>query len=352
MHLYIRADADSRMGTGHIMRCIALAQAWQDQGGEVTFISHCDSEPLKERIKDEGFTLIPIERISPDPSDLENTLSILKTDISGKKKWIVLDGYHFIPAYQKAIRDEGISLTVIDDMNHLDHYHADVLLNQNINAPELTYHCDDDTALLLGTRYALLRREFLQYRDYRHNVPERARNILVTLGGADQDNVTLKVIDALKLFEDLKIQVKIVIGPANPYQEILSQALSSAQFACDLITNPTNIPELMAWANLAISAGGSTCWELIFMGVPSILITIAENQQQVAEHLALMGLASNLGWYNSLAVHQLSCQTQRLVYDFQKRKFMSQLGHSLIDGDGVVRVIDSMRKHCVQIPRN
>ncbi len=78
MHLYIRADADGKIGTGHIMRCIALAQAWQDQGGEVTFISHCESDALKERIQSEGFRFIALDHVCPDSADLKNTLSILE----------------------------------------------------------------------------------------------------------------------------------------------------------------------------------------------------------------------------------------------------------------------------------
>ena len=119
MKLYIRADGDGKIGTGHIMRCIALAQTWQDQGGEVTFISHCDSVPLKQRMHDEGISLIPIDRVCPDPSDIETTLSILKKDLTDKKTWLVLDGYHFTSEYQKAIREKGIRLLVMDDMNHL-----------------------------------------------------------------------------------------------------------------------------------------------------------------------------------------------------------------------------------------
>ena len=189
MQLCIRADADSKIGTGHIMRCIALAQAWQDNGGEVTFISHCESDALRERIVKEGFQFIPVENTTPHADDLFRTLCYLKHNssltIHHSPAWFVLDGYHFTPEYQKAIRNAGIHLLVIDDMNHLPHYHTDILLNQNIHALELNYNCDGDTTLFLGTSYVLLRREFLKYRDVKRKIPERAKNILVTLGGAD-----------------------------------------------------------------------------------------------------------------------------------------------------------------------
>ena len=261
------------------MRCIALAQTWQDQGGEVTFISHCDSVPLKQRMHDEGISLIPIDRVCPDPSDIETTLSILKKDLTDKKTWLVLDGYHFTSEYQKAIREKGIRLLVMDDMNHLTVYHADILLNQNIHAAELKYHCDDDTTLLVGTRYVFLRREFLKYWDFKRQIPDRAKNILVSLGGADPDNVTLKVIQALDFLGGSQIEITIIVGPANLHELCLRSALESTNLNYNLLINPPNMVDLMANTDLGISAGGGTYWELAYMGVPCIMIVLAENQR-------------------------------------------------------------------------
>lgn len=323
--LIIRADASTQIGTGHIMRCIALAQAWQERGGDVTFLSHCDSEALHQRINNEGFEFIPIEKPHPDPSDLERTLEKLSANC-----WLALDGYHFTPEYQKAIRDAGIRLLVIDDMNHLPHYHADILLNQNIHAPNLKYHCDADTTLLLGTRYILLRREFLKYRDFNRQVQDRAKNILVTLGGADLDNVTLKVIEALKLLDELDISVKIIIGPANPHEKTLRKTLTSAHFETELLINPPNMPELMAWADMAISAGGSTCWELASMGVPILALILADNQKAVAEGIAKEGFALNLGWYKNFNTTITSRKINTLIQSKDRRLNMVQKGKALI----------------------
>lgn len=346
---YIRADANLKIGTGHIMRCIALAQAWQDHGGEVTFISHCESEALRERIQSEWCRFIALDHVCPDSSDLKNTLAILKTEGADQKNWLVLDGYHFTPKYQKAIRDEGIRLLVIDDMNHLPCYHADILLNQNIHAPDLKYHCDENTTLLLGTRYVLLRREFLKYRDFNRQIPDRARNILVTLGGADPDNVTLKVIEALTLVEDKEIEVKIVIGPANPHREILTQALSSTPYLSELITNPSNMPELMAWADLAISGAGSTCWEMAFMGVPNIVMILADNQKPVAEGIAKIRMALNLGWYNVVNQRLISQSIYQIILSKNKRINMAKKGHIVIDGSGTKTLVKKLNAISISI---
>lgn len=340
MSLYIRADADAKIGTGHIMRCIALAQAWQDQVGEVTFISHCETDALKKRIQSEGFRLISLDHVCPDSSDLMNTLSILKNESADQKNWLVLDGYHFTPEYQKAIRNEGIRLLVIDDMNHLLHYHADIFLNQNVHAPDLKYQCDEDTTLLLGTRYVLLRREFLKYRDFNRQIPDRAKNILVTLGGADPNNVTHKVIEALKLLDEPDISVRIIIGPANPHKETLCKALASAHFEAELLINPLNVPELMAYADVAMSAGGSTSWELAFMGLPALLIVLAENQRRSAKLLAESKVFIGLGDGQNVKVQDIAHALKNLLQNCKLQKKLSQKGHLLVDGMGVERVIE------------
>ena len=337
-NLIIRADADTRMGTGHVMRCIALAQAWQDQGGDVTFLSYCDSEALRQRIIDEGFDFMPIEKLHPDPSDLEETLKCL----SAIRNWVVLDGYHFTPDYQKAIRENGYRLLVIDDMAHFDHYHADILLNQNIHATSLHYSCDKDTVKLLGCEYVLLRREFLKYKDWKREIPEKATKILVTLGGADPDNVTLKVIRALNNLNDPNLEVKIVTGPANPNIKSLEKEFHLSPFTFDLVHNVHNMPELMTWADMVISAGGSTCWELAFMGLPSMIITVAENQAGIAEGLGKAGAAVDLGWYENISVNQCAQALKEILQDKNKRSCFSEQGQKLVNGKGEQKIIRAM----------
>ncbi|MDY7080712.1 MAG: DegT/DnrJ/EryC1/StrS family aminotransferase [Chloroflexota bacterium] len=137
--LLIRADANVHIGTGHLMRCLALAQGWQTQGGRATFITACESDGLRQRLSDEGFQVIALEHPYPDPADWEITSQVLAAHPGA---WMVLDGYHFDPAYQRQVKKVGHPLLVIDDMAHLDHYYADVLLNQNIHAEQLDYSCE------------------------------------------------------------------------------------------------------------------------------------------------------------------------------------------------------------------
>jgi len=332
--LFIRADSTAHIGTGHVMRCLALAQAWQDQGGEVTFISHCESDTLRQRLIDERMNPINISKPHPDPSDLDQTLKELSA-ISHQPSancWLVIDGYHFDSVYQKTIKDAGYKILWIDDYGHADHYYADLVLNQNISADETLYENREPyTTLLLGTRYTLLRREFKKWQDWQREIPETAKKVLVTMGGGDPDNVTLKVIKILKQINILELEVKIVVGPSNPNPHTLEQEIKGYP-NLQIIRNADNMPDLLAWADIAVSAGGSTCWELLFMGLPTVAIIIAENQEKNINELAKRSLLLNLGQHQEISAQQIKEILDQYLQDHQKRKDMCLAGKALFSG--------------------
>ena len=334
------------------MRCIALAQTWQDRGGDVTFLSYCDSETLHQRIIDEGFEFIAIEKPYPDPDDLSSTLKVLSAtshELSATSPWLVIDGYHFTPNYQKAIRENGYRLLVIDDMAHLDHYYADILLNQNIHASSLRYSCGRYTVKLLGCEYVLLRREFLKYKDWEQEIPDKANKILVTIGGADPKNVTLKVLSGLNQLNVKDLEVKIVVGPSNPNIMNLQKELSQSPFSFEFLASVKNMPHLMTWADLSISAAGSTCWELAFMGLPSLIITVADNQIGIAEALQQAGAAIHLGWHDEITPNSITETLQKMLYNNERMEDISESGQRLIDGKGGKRILRSMLVSEMQI---
>lgn len=345
-HLFIRADATVSMGTGHIMRCIALGQAWKKQGGDVTFISHSPSKAITNRLDAEGFDLIRIKRICPDTQDIEATLNILcnpdlytKNQAAYGGQWVVLDGYHFTPDYQKAITDKGFNLLVIDDYNHLDQYHATILLNQNIASDQYHYACPDDTTKLLGTEYIMLRSEFLTAKPIQKSAC--AQNILITMGGSDPNNITLKVIAAIKEITHPDLKFKIIVGPENPNTGYLKTTFSSQDSTIELIEN-ADMPQMMAWADLALTAGGSTCWELCYMAVPFIIITVAQNQIKLSCALEQAGAAVCMGKDACVTPQNIKDRLLMMIRDPEKLEKMKQLGTRLVDGKGSSRIIRAM----------
>ena len=343
--LIIRADASSQIGTGHIMRCLALGQAWQSNGNDIIFITACEHIGLLQRLENERFKVVPLEQAYPNTGDWTITSQVLAEHSDA---WMVLDGYHFEPAYQRRVKESGHRLLLIDDMAHLEHYHADIVLNQNILAEHLKYSVEPNTQLMLGLRYALLRKEFLSWRKWQRTIPNRACKLLVTLGGADPDNQTLKVIRAVQQIESEKIETKIVVGASNPHLKELKAASCGSSSTFKLIHNATNMPELMAWADIAVSAAGSTCWEMAFMGLPNIVLVLAENQQSIAEGLFKAGMSLNMGWFEHVSENQIAEALMGIIFNPDRRRQMSMTGRHLVDGVGSDRVCESLLNYQVK----
>jgi UDP-2,4-diacetamido-2,4,6-trideoxy-beta-L-altropyranose hydrolase len=346
--LLIRTDANAQIGIGHMMRCLALAQACQDNGGHAGFVTAIEAPALENKLRSEG---MEVSTISAQPGSMDD--AVKTADIAKKMgtNWVVVDGYHFNSTYQQKVKEAGHQLMVIDDMAHLRHYYSDILLNQNIHAKSLQYSCESYTKLLLGTKYVLQRRAFQKWQGWKREIPEVAKKILVTLGGGDPENVTLKVIQALKEVNLNDIEVAIVIGPINPHIETIRNELSHVPLAYRLLPSAEDMPELMAWADLAVSGGGTTSWELAFMGTPSIMLVLAENQGHIAEELDRMGVVFNLGWHEQVSSSQIAQAMARLSFSAGARMRMVRRGQDLVDGDGVDRVLMRVRGQRVRLRR-
>ncbi|MDH7472936.1 MAG: UDP-2,4-diacetamido-2,4,6-trideoxy-beta-L-altropyranose hydrolase [Anaerolineae bacterium] len=340
--LIIRADAGARIGTGHLMRCLALAQGWQDRGGEVLFVSLCESPVLRQRLLDEGIQVISVKDPYPAAGDWKCLSQILNQHPGA---WVVVDGYHFDQHYQARIKEAGHPLLVIDDIAHLDHYYADIVLNQNIHATDLQYSCESYTKLLLGTKYVLLRREFLKWQGWNREIPEIARKVLVTFGGADRDNATLKVIEALQQIGVEEIEAVVVVGAVNSHFKELQSAAQNSRIPIRLETTIKNMPELMVWADVAVSAGGSTCWELAFTGLPNLVLVLAENQRLIAKKLHDVGASVNLGWHADLSSVEIAQVLTNLIAEEKQRRLMAEIGQKLVDGNGVSNVLNEISGH-------
>ena len=338
--LTFRVDAGTQTGSGHLMRCLALAQAWKDSGGRVTFITACQSKGWLQRLRGEGFDLILLTHPYPDPGDWECTKNFLATQPDA---WLVLDGYNFDEAYQRKIKDGGHRLMVIDDMAQLKHYYADIVLNQNLGAEQLKYSCGSRTLLLLGARYALIRREFLVWRGWKREITDVARSILVTLGGSDTENQTFKIIQALPQANIPGLEATVVIGASNPHIDVLKTAAVRSPVPVRLITDALTMPELMAQADIAISAGGSTCWELAFMGLPNIVLVLSDNQVGIARELAAAGVAIDMGWSAEVTSNAISQSLSHIAQTPETRREMSHRGQQLIDGGGSKMVIELLK---------
>ncbi len=329
------------MGTGHVMRMIALAQAWREDGGEALFLCAEITPALEQRMRDEGLQLEKLAAAPGTRDDLVATSAAVSRHTSaGRLVAVAVDGYQFNADFQFGLRQTGCRLLVVDDYGHCEYYYADWVLNQNISACEESYSNRAlGTRLLLGPRFTLLRREFMAKRGAVHVVPDKARKLLVTLGGADADNVTKKVIDALA---GTGLEVQVAVGGSNPHLSSLREAAQQASRGdtkVDLVVNSSGMPQLMAWADMAVAAGGSTSWELAYFGLPAVFIILASNQEQIARELERQGFGICIGDHSKLNLHALREALSRLAADPELRAAFAARGREIVDGLGAERVV-------------
>lgn len=317
------------------MRCLALAQAWQDAGGRATFATAEMTTTMRQRLLTEGCPIIDLSCTAGTPDDAKQTSALAQRQDAA---WIVVDGYQFNSDYQRAIKDNGCKLLFCDDYGHCDRYSADLVLNQNLGASENLYASRESyTRLLLGTKYCLLRREFAAWREWKREIAPVARRVLVTMGGSDPQNVTARAIEALQIANIKGIEASVLVGGSNPHYPELQMSASHSQFPLRLLRDASNIAELICWADLAVSGAGSTCWELAFLGLPALLLDLAENQTEVAQQLHKRNCALHVG--NSHVLPEELAQALRSVVGSQEcRERLSVKSRCLVDGEGAARV--------------
>ena len=341
--LLIRADASFYIGAGHVMRCLALAQAWLDRGGYCVFVMVTDAGSLFSRLEAEGIEVRRITVEAGSGADARETLLILKETGASH---LVLDGYHFSAGYQQIIwqstrcESHTPKVLVVDDNCEQTHYYADFILNQNIQAREELYPIskrETNTTLLLGLNYCLLRREFLQLKEFKREISPKAHKILVTLGGSDPYNVTAAILGTIKLLKDESLCIKVVLGGNNPHFDAINQLSQTLPGKTEIIRNAQDISELMIWADLAVSAAGSTVWEMCLLGLPCFLVVTADNQEGLAKRMQDCELS--FGVYHTNELGHLGDAIRSCLDDQARREDCSRRMQETVCGGGVRNVL-------------
>jgi UDP-2,4-diacetamido-2,4,6-trideoxy-beta-L-altropyranose hydrolase len=338
--LLIRADANVLMGTGHVMRCLALAQAWQGSGREAVFAMVEPSPAVRERLLSEGMEVVPIE---VQPGSIDDARCVAELASQCAAAWVVVDGYHFGADYQRELKAAGLQVLFVDDYAHAGHYAADVVLNQNAGALENLYpRREPYTQFLLGSRYVLLRREFEPWRTWKREIPALGRKILITMGGSDPDNLTSRAIEALMHAGIEGLEAVVVAGGSNPHLDSLQPLTAQCGEFVRLLRDPSNMPDLMAWADLALIAAGGTLWELLSMGC--CILSYARNpvQAQIISRLHDEGIVHGLGYAQDCSPEQTAAALVDLANSQERRARFSRFARERIDGHGAERVLESL----------
>jgi UDP-2,4-diacetamido-2,4,6-trideoxy-beta-L-altropyranose hydrolase len=338
--LLVRADADSNIGAGHVMRTLALAEAWQHEGGQAVFAAAELPSAVERRLSAEGIEAVPLRARRGTPEDAREVVELAQTRCAD---WVIVDGYHFEADYQRTLKGAGLRVLVMDDGGRLSHYCADLVLSQNPQADPAMYRsCGTETELLLGTRFTLLRREFWKWRKWQRSVPDVAARVLVTFGGGDSGGGAEKAVRAVRKIEADDLECVVVGGAMSPEVALLEEIARTPGRPVEIRHNVPDMAELMAWADIAVTAAGSTSLELAFMGLPGLLVTIADNQAPLAKCLAALGCALDLGRAELLDEATLARKLQALSKSRTAREAMASAGRNLVDGYGASRVVQRL----------
>ncbi len=330
----VRTDASVVTGTGHVMRTLALAQALRERGMTVTFVVARCVDTLVKRLQDETFEVRLLADCEPGgPEDAVQTCAIAAAVEAG---WIILDGYAFGHDYQQSCRRSGCRLVAVDDHQYCERWDVDVLLNQNLHAPPLRdayQQASGHATLLLGTDFALMRKEFWR----RPGSPTQRRTdktqVLLTMGGTDPPNATGLLIQALALIQSVPLRVCVLVGAGNPHRHELETLCAKHPDRFELIGGVEQMSSLLEEADCIVTAGGSTCWEVLWAGKPGAVLIIAENQKPIADSLSGQRLMLSLGEYGGKSAEQLAGELEQWL-KFQPAREASRR----VDGKGARRV--------------
>ena len=341
--LVLRADASTEGGTGHMMRTLALAQAWLAAGGRASWLVAEAPASLLERIEREGIEVVRITPPAGGPDDAALVREALARHPDGVA---AVDGLQFGGAFLDGLRDTAGRVLLIDDKADRPAYPVGYLLNQNVHADRTAYPADATCRFLLGTRFVLLRREFVGDPPPR-TARETARNLLVTFGGADPTGMTARTVAALRLLPEAirgAIEVRVVVGAANADGPRIEAGLADPHlgYLARLERAVDDMPARMAWADLAITSGGSTVWELARTGCPALVVETVPVERLLVSGLTRVGLFGRLGPEAELDARFMADEIAAKAEDMAWRATMSALGMRLVDGRGARRVVDAL----------
>lgn len=370
MNVVIRADASLRIGTGHVMRCLALAEVLKKRGASVSFVCREFVGNLCDYIEAQGFV---VHRMGPSyPAGvspvLNNQSPIDEPWLEGvtwrqdaaqvkavldrfghRVDWLVVDHYGLDNGWERAARSDQCRVLVIDDLANRPH-DCDLLLDQNFKPDahaSYTVLVSKECRLLLGPKYALLRHDFRDLRPSIRIRDGRVQRILIFLGGTDPSNETGKVLRGARRLVEIGVSLDVVIGSMNPHRDGLTQQYGSYG-NIHFHHNLANMADLMEQSDLSIGAGGTTSWERCCMGLPSVVITIAENQEPSAQALATAGVVLYLGRKEEVTPRMIEDVLTDLLKAPDRVHHLSVACAGLVDGFGCDRVAAELQAR--QVP--
>lgn len=355
MQIVIRVDASATIGTGHVMRCLTLADEFKRQGGVVIFITRQLPAYLQQVIEKRGHQVVLIGKKSMnEPCDDLAYAHFLGTsqaqDASQTKEilqelqtaWLIVDHYGIDHRWELVLRPYTQKILVVDDLADRSHI-CDLLVDQNLYADmdtRYTGRIPSTAEKLLGVKFVILRPEFRQGRQHAKVRRGKPKRLFVFFGGMDSSNYTLPILCAIKSLQIEALEVDVVIGTEHPADDEIQTLCREQGYNCHVQTS--EMAQLLIDADLAIGAGGSTSWERCCLGLPTLAYAVAPNQKALTLHADYLGLlrAGCAGIHDKKA---LCAELRNFIEADTERERMSQVCFDTVHTDGVHKIFWHMQ---------
>ncbi|GEM80851.1 UDP-2,4-diacetamido-2,4,6-trideoxy-beta-L-altropyranose hydrolase [Vibrio superstes] len=351
MKVVFRVDSSIHIGSGHVMRCLVLASMLKEQGSQISFACRPQQGDLIDFVRSKGFEVkelvVPTEWSVPKSSaDYVAWLQVpWKEDVKSfvskceHAELVIVDHYGINAEWEEYCKEQLVcKVFAIDDL--LRSHKADIILDQTLLRDPSEYYVPGlDRLILTGCDFALLNRNFVQYRAHAiQSSPDKSKPlVLVSMGGIDQPNATLKVLNELASIVDNRPFVTVLLGPKAPNYQSVKAFCSVNSHWVRHIDFVDNMAELMTQHDIAIGAPGTTSWERACLGLPNIIIPLADNQKTVTEQLVNANAAIQVNL--SDISNDLGSAYQRVLNEWPSFRVANL---KLCDGLGVFRVVQSI----------
>lgn len=353
-----RVDASLHIGTGHVMRCLTLADSLRAEGHQCHFICREHPGHLIQKIQDLGFAVHHLPAVSsPVPgsipatyaqwlgadwtTDAQQTLDLIKTL---HLDWLIIDHYALDRDWEQFIQRQHprLTLMVIDDLANR-HHHCHLLLDQNLGRQASDYApwVGTECKVLAGADFVLLRSEFTQLRPYSlaRRATAQLHSILISMGGIDNDDATSLVLRTLEATPmPGSTEITVVMGGGAPHMDKVRALAAHMPYATRVVVNASKMAQLMADSDLAIGAAGSTSWERCHMGLPTLMVVLAANQQPACQALEYQQAALSIGLPADIP-QRLPGLMQNLFHKPQTLKHLSDHAAKLCKNLGSQQII-------------
>lgn len=346
VNVFFRVDANRQIGTGHLMRCQILAKKLQQIGMKCTFLLHKTPTFYEDQLKQKGYEVIyltvltmkyaeKLSRLIHNHSRYPHNLLLIDSD----------EEFYYTVEFQEKIRFTRIKLMIIT-FKYRDPFYADIVHNQNLLALEQNYKLAPYTQSLFGTKYVILKEIYKTM-----NLTARKKNnqsvntVLINFGGADRSNQTYKVLEGIYEsnihFERIIVVVGSLYIAVNKLRELMRKHPNEN---ASLHINTDRMPQFQLMADLAISSGGLTAWELACLKTPNFIIPTSIRESKSAELMNQKKLVYHIGKGGEVTKKQIAEELNFIAEDHGGRALMAHCFYELVDANGCDRVAESIAK--------